>query len=55
MFNLFQKLFKQCHPVCGKIVRLKVYMIFASPMTLTFTQQRPKLDHFLTCNLSYDN
>ena len=36
-----------------KIVRLKVYMIIASPMTLAFIQGHKcvKLDFFLTCNV----
>ena len=33
-----------------EIVRLKVYMTIASPITLTFIQVRLKLD-YLTCNI----
>ena len=35
-----------------KIVRLKVYMTIASPMTLTFIPVRLKLDYFSIFNIS---
>ena len=47
----------QAKPItfAAKIVRLKVYMIIASPTTLTLIQGHKcvlKLDYFLTCNIS---
>ena len=53
---LFQKLSLQAMPIkfAVKIVRLRVCMTIASPMTITFIQGHKclKLDCFLTCNIS---